>query len=112
MAKRSDRGNYYWSSHAIKAIVQAEKYFENAQRKAPELAEDIKREKNIKVEVIRPRAFVIMGNSNQLTDKKRKDDFRILKYSLKNVEIILYDELLDRLKNQQRKIYNPKNERG
>lgn len=107
LSASTDRGNFYWHSEATKAIVQAEKYLFNATRKATALAEDLKREKGVTVEVVQPRAVVIMGNSTQLdADPKMKTDFRILRQSLKNVEVILYDELLVRLQNQKTKIYS------
>lgn len=105
LAPKPDRGNYYWSLEAVKAIVQAEKYLFNAERKAPELTEDIKREKGLNVEVVKPRAVVIIGESEQLDNNKKTNDFRILRQSLKNTEIVLYDELLQRLKNQKKKIF-------
>lgn len=98
LCKTDDRGNYYWHADAVKAITQAEKYLFSAERKGSQLAEDIKRETDLDVQVIKPRAFLIMGLTNQLTNKKMQDDFRILRNSLKNVEIITYDEFLDRLK--------------
>ena len=104
-APKPDRGNYYWSLEAVKAIVQAEKYLFNAERKAPELTEDIKREKGLNVEVVKPRAVVIIGENKQLDNNKKTNDFRVLRQSLKNIEIVLYDELLQRLKNQKRKIF-------
>lgn len=106
LAKSQDRGNYYWSTDAIKALVQAEKYLHNAERKAPTLVEDIKREKDITVEVIKPRAFVILGDRKQLDSKSKKEDFQILRRSLKNIEVILYDELLERIENQKNRIYS------
>jgi hypothetical protein len=105
LARRPDRGNYYWSTEAIRALVQAEKYSYNAARKAASLAEDIKREKGLVVDVIRPRALLLIGHSAQLDSDNKKEDFRVLRQSLKNVEVILYDELLDRLKLQKGKIY-------
>lgn len=106
LASNTDRGNYYWSTEAVKAIVQAEKYLFNAERKASSLSEDISRERGIKVEIVKPRAVVVMGSSVQLeADPKMREDFRILRMSLKNIEIVLYDELLDRLKNQRNKIF-------
>jgi hypothetical protein len=105
LAKTKDRGNYYWSTEAIKAIVQAEKYLHNAERKASILTEDMRREKDVSVEVIKPRAFVILGSKLQLNNKQKKEDFQILRRSLKNIEIILYDELLERIQNQKNKIY-------
>ncbi len=105
LASTTDRGNHYWSTDAVKAIVQAEKYLFNAERKASSLKEDLEREKSIEVELVKPRAFVIMGSRKQLEDKNRMDDFRVLQGSLKNVEILLYDDLLLRLKNQKNKMY-------
>lgn len=103
-----DRGNYYWSTEAAKAIAQVEKYLFHAERKAANLVEDIKREEgitDINVKVIKPRAFIIMGNSSELDTPEKEQDFRILSRALKNIEIVLYDELLERLKNQKNKIY-------
>lgn len=105
LSAKTDRGNYYWSSDAVKALTQAEKYLYNAERKAANLAEDVAREKNVVVSVIRPRAVVIMGHSGQLDSSEKEADFRILRTSLKNVEVMTYDELLQRLKNQMSKIY-------
>lgn len=108
LAAKQDRGNYYWHSETTKAIVQAEKYLHNAERKAAVLTEDIKRERKIDVKVIKPKAVVIVGSSSQLKNTAMREDFRVLRGSLKNVEIVLYDELLTRLENQLTKIYtNP-----
>jgi len=105
LASRKDRGNYYWSSQAVKALVQAEKYLFNADRKASSLAEDINRERGLTVRVVRPRVVVVMGHSDQLDSETKREDFRVLRMSLKNLEIVLYDELLERLRNQMSKIY-------
>jgi hypothetical protein len=72
---------------------------------ADSLAADINRERGIEVRVVRPRAVVILGDSEQLDSDIKREDFRILRMSMKNIEIILYDELLDRLKNQRNKLY-------
>ena len=105
LATKPDRGNFFWSTDSVKAITQAEKYLYNAESKKHILAGDIKRENDISVNVIKPRAFLVMGMSTQLNTDKKIEDFRVLRRSLKNVEIILYDELFDRFKNQQNKIY-------
>ena len=86
-------------------MVQAEKYLFNAERKADAPETDIERERELAVRVVRPSAVVIVGHSKQLTNKKMRDDFKVLRESLKNIEVVLYDELLNRLKNQKGKIY-------
>ncbi len=105
LSATTDRGNFYWSSDAVKALMQAEKYLFNAERKASNLAEDVARERGVVVSVVRPRAVVIMGHTDQLDTPEKEADFRILRTSLKNVEVMTYDELLQRLKNQMSKIY-------
>ena len=105
LAAQQDRGNYYWSTDAVRALVQAEKYLFNAERKAANLAEDINREKGVAVSIVRPRAVVLMGCSTQLEDDRQREDFRILRMAIKNVEVLLFDELLDRLRNQRNKLY-------
>lgn len=105
LAKSKDRGNHYWSQDAIKSIVQAEKYLFNAERKGSVLKEDIKSQRNVSVEVLKPRAFVLIGHESQLDTEAKKNDFRILRMSLKNIEVVLYNELLDRIKNQKDKLY-------
>lgn len=99
LAASQDRGNHYWHADAVKAIVQAEKYLHNASQNALTLAEGVRRERQLDVRVIRPRAVVIMGHSAQLDTPSKKDDFRVLRTSLRHIEIILYDELLTSLKN-------------
>lgn len=103
LSATKDRNNYYWSTDSVKAITQAEKYLFFAERKAPDLKEDIQREYGLNVKVVRPRSVLVMGHSNQLDDEQKMEDFEILRKSLKNIEIVLYDELLDRLKNQKKK---------
>lgn len=106
LSANTDRGNYYWNTETSKAIAQAEKYLYNAERKATALREDIIRERNTEVAVIKPKVVLIVGSSKQLKNAAMREDFRILRGSLKNVEIILYDEMLSRLKNQLTKIYS------
>ncbi|MBN3581100.1 DUF4263 domain-containing protein [Algoriphagus aestuarii] len=79
----TDRGNYYWHTSTVKAIVQAEKYLFNAERKASNLAEDISREERVTVKVVKPRAVLITGHSDQLDSDEKRDDFKVLRKSLK-----------------------------
>jgi hypothetical protein len=93
------RGNYYWDVELSKAISQVENYIANADRNGASLCDEIRRQKQIEVRVIKPRGFIIAGSRNQLTDEIMEDNFRLLNNSLKNLSIILFDELLDNLKN-------------
>jgi hypothetical protein len=106
LCSTTDRGNYYWHTDMAKAIVQAEKYLYSCERKAADIAEAIKREYDYNVKVIKPRAVLVAGHSTQFEGKNNmEEDFRILRSSLKNIEIILYDELYERLLAQQKRSY-------
>lgn len=98
-----DRWNYYFHSDIVKAITQAEKYLFNVTSKRADLERDIKREKWYEINVTKPKAILLIWHSSQLDNPNKKEDFRILRQSYKNIEILLYDELLDRLKNLKNK---------
>lgn len=98
LSAQTDRGNYYWSSDATKAIVQAEKYLQRANQKSAQLTVDTKREKDFDLKVISPKAILLMGHNRQLSNDKQKEDFQVLRNSFKNIEIVTYDEMLIRLK--------------
>nr|WP_308743535.1 DUF4263 domain-containing protein [uncultured Anaerocolumna sp.] len=106
MSNSKDRGNFYWHIDMIKAITQAEKYLFACERKGSDLSEAIKREHNLDVKIIKPKAVLIAGHSDQFDDYPgMEEDFRILRNSLKNVEIILYDELYNRLITLKKRTY-------
>jgi len=99
LKKDKSRGNYYWGVELTKAISQVENYISHADRNGPQLCAEIKRQKGREVRVIKPRGFIIAGTRSQLTDEIMEDNFRLLNNSLKNLSIILFDELLNNLKN-------------
>lgn len=105
LSKTKDRGNYYLHSETVKAIAQAEKYLFHAESKRAILKEDLERSRKVKSEIIRPKALLLIGSGKQLDSKEKRDDFRLLRESYKNIQIILYDELLSQLKNQISKSY-------
>jgi len=57
---------------------------------------------NLELKVVRPRGFILAGNSVEFLTQKQRDDFRLLSHGLKNVMVITYDELLVRLENHVR----------
>lgn len=91
--------NYYWKPEVAKAIAQIENYIDAVIHNASQFAKVIKRKKHIDVRVIRPRGYIIAGTSKQFKSDKEFEDFRKLATSLKNVNFILYDEILENLKN-------------
>jgi hypothetical protein len=99
LRKDESRGNYYWDVELSKAISQVENYISHADRNAAQLCAEIKRQKEREVRIIKPRGFIIAGSRTQFKGEIMEDNFRLLNNSLKNLSIILFDELLDNLKN-------------
>ena len=107
LAKRIDssHSNYYFSTEVIKAISQIEKYLLFLERNVEKYKASFEKKTRINFTVIRPKAFLLIGNSAEFDkNAKKKNDFRLLRRSLKNIEIITYNELLDNLKNMLNKI--------
>jgi class 3 adenylate cyclase len=107
----NSRNNYYWSTDLSKAISQVENYAHQVNRHCDTLINDIRRSKGLEVSIVRPRAYIIAGMRGQLTTTKMKDDFRILNESLKNIDVILYDDLLENLEAFVKRIGSPRDER-
>ena len=98
------RNNFYWDVEISKAISQTENYLHQVQRSSDTLINDIRRNKGIDVNIVRPKGYIIAGMRDQLTKGKMLDDFRILSEALKNIDIILYDDLLTNLESFVNKI--------
>lgn len=97
------RSNYFWHDEVNKAIAQVEKYIDELLKNSDALYKIYSRKGN-DINIIRPRGYIVVGKSQQLLNNEMKDSFRILSQSLKNVEILLYDDLLNRLKNLQTRL--------
>ncbi len=94
----SSHDNYCWSSAMSKAIAQAEKYVKEIERNAAEIESKLRKKHGMDFEIVRPRAYVIAGTSSQLDTSAKREAFRLLRRSHKNVEFLLYDELFGNLK--------------
>ena len=92
------RNNHYWSVEACKAISQVENYIDMTTRSGLELAEKVRRSLGQQIKIVRPRGFIIAGMRAQLKTEKMQEDFRVLNDSLKNIDIIFYDDLLENIK--------------
>ncbi len=92
------RGNYFWEKEISKAISQVENYIHQIQRNSDTLINDIRKKKGIDISIVRPRGYIIAGRRGQLRHSIMEDYFRILNESLKNVDVLFYDDLLEGLK--------------
>ena len=107
---REDRShnNFYWSDEMAKTVAQASLYLQTIKDNASMFSRTIEEEANIKVKVINPKAFIVAGTSSQLDSEKKQNQFKVLRESLKDVNFILYDELLVHLKNLVTKLKDSK----
>lgn len=96
---------WYWSADISKVIAQASDYLQKAKENAVTYAKTIKeetateKESGLDVHIINPKAIVVAGSQSELNTAKKQNHFKNLRESLKNIEFLLYDELLERLKN-------------
>lgn len=101
----SSHKTFYWSKELSMTIAQASDYLQKAKENSISYAKTIKEEtatdKNdgLDVNIINPRAIIVVGNKTELNTPKKRHHFKNLRESLKDIEFVLYDELLDRLKN-------------
>lgn len=99
------RNNYVPDRDLSGAIVQIEKYvyclshWGDAGEKALTLKFERDLPKGVGIRIVNPQGMLILGRSSNLT-KEQKYDFEIVKRQYKNiVDIMTYDDLLERLNN-------------
>jgi hypothetical protein len=98
LRKDKSHNTYYWSPEMSRAISQTENYIAQAERGGSLLKEEIKTQKGIDIRVLKPRGFIIAGTRTQLKNESMQNCFRLLNNGLTNIEIILYDDLLNNLR--------------
>ncbi|MCK4446285.1 MAG: DUF4263 domain-containing protein [Candidatus Marinimicrobia bacterium] len=93
----SHPGSYVWCSETNKAIGQVVNYIQNMELNQLQLTKRINEkygeEYPILIQSIKPRAFILIGNSAEWK-RKRKEAFRTLNYSLHGIEVLTYDDLI------------------
>lgn len=104
MTKRLHRGNHIPLSELSGTVMQLEKYIyhlnrwgDKGEKYLTERYEDLL-PPNFNIQITNPKGFIIMGRENNL-DSRQKKDFEVVKRKYRNiVDILTYDDLLQRLK--------------
>lgn len=99
------RKNYYWHADISRATTQTEKYMSSIQRHRYELESKLHKE-SVEARIVRPRGFIIAGKRSDLKSEEMREDFRVLNDSLKNIDVICFDDLLDNLKALRERLDN------
>lgn len=92
--------NYYWSPDLAKAIAQTEKYIDVIAKNNDRVRNYIRDKYQIDLKIIKPRGIIIAGSAKSMIESDKRDDFRLLAGSLKNVEVMTYSELEQLMMNR------------
>ncbi len=90
----SHKGSFYWSSEVSTALGQVVNYLHEIDANQYMLSERYRSE-SLNARIARPRAFILIGRSNDWAESQRRA-FRRLNHSLHCIEVLTYDELLAR----------------
>lgn len=105
ISKNLNRDNYYPSIVLTQTIMQIEKYIYHLNRwgqEAEKNLNDVYRSRlpeGISIKNINPKGIVIMGDANGYSEKEQNDLEVIKKMYANVIDIITYDDLINRLEN-------------
>lgn len=116
ISKRKYRDNYIPLKELSGTIMQVEKYIYYLHSVGKKELIKIKNKynnvlpKNIELKITNPQGIIIMGKSSNLTTIQ-KNDFEIIKRKYKNiVDILTYEDLINRLEMIINKVYESNND--
>lgn len=95
---KSHPGSFRWSKEANEAIGQVVNYLHEIELHQLEIAKKLKQELSLELSTIKPRAFIMIGRSDNWSDNE-KEAFRRLNHSLHGIEVLTYNDLLRRGEN-------------
>jgi len=91
----SHSGSFKWSSETNIAIGQVVNYLSEIDRLRLEIQKNIKDKYSLETNLLKPRAYILIGNSNGW-DNNKKEGLRKMNHALHGIEVITYKELIDR----------------
>jgi len=91
----SHKGSWRWTEGTNTAIGQVVNYLSEIDRLRLEIEKNIKTEYKREVSLLKPRAFILIGNS-ECWDSVKKEALRKLNHSLHGIEVLTYFDLLQR----------------
>jgi len=90
----TSHNNYYSSAPLTKSIAQTQNYIFELEKKTT----DEKYQFENRLKIIRPKGIILFGSQEPLVDEERQY-LRILNSSYHNIQIITYQQLLEKAKN-------------
>ncbi len=92
---KNHKGSWKWSSETNTAIGQVVNYLSEIDRLRLEIEKNIKTEYGQEISLLKPRAYILVGDSSQWKSIK-KDGLRKLNHALHGIEVLTYKDLFDR----------------
>lgn len=100
----SHPGAWRWAKESNNSIGQAINYLSDIDRQRLEIEREIKHHYKIDISLLKPRAYVLVGNS-QDWDIEKKEALRKMNHALHGIEILTYTQLINRGKQSLQKDY-------
>jgi len=88
-------GSWRWTAEANSAVGQVINYLCEIDRLRFEIEKAVKDNYDYEISLLRPRAYILIGNNSGWSGKKR-EGLRKMNYALHGIEVITYQDLLDR----------------
>ena len=91
----SHPGSWKWSAETNIAIGQVVNYLGEIDRLHLEIEKNVKAEYGYEISLLKPRAYILIGNSNGWEAEKR-EGLRKMNHALHGIEVLTYKDLSDR----------------
>ena len=88
-------GAWKWTPKTNEAIGQMVNYLGEIDRLRLEIERSIKNRYGYKISLLKPRGYILIGDSSQWLDEK-KEGLRKMNHALHGIEILTYKDLVDR----------------
>lgn len=95
IGNQSRPGSWRWTTEANTAIGQVVNYLSEIDRLRLEIEKNIKTTYGHEISLLRPRAYILIGNSGSWETNKR-EGLRKMNHALHGIEVLTYKDLLNR----------------
>ncbi|MCK9319213.1 Shedu immune nuclease family protein [Methanoculleus sp.] len=96
--KGKHSGSWVWTPETNEAIGQVVNYLSEIDRLKLEIEAAVEKTFNVKINLLKPRAYILIGNSEDWENDK-KAGLKKLNYALHEIEVLTYNDLLKRVEN-------------
>lgn len=105
LGKRTGRNNYIPTRKFSESVQQLEKYIyclSNVEKSKNKVKTELKKNMNKELEIdfVNPRGILLIGSNNELDTEQKRKDFELIRRQYKNIiDILTFDDLINRMEN-------------